>query len=408
MINKPVFLYLAANILSALIGFAMLPIVTRVLTPSEYGVFSIFQSLSAAAGIFVGLNSQGLLLRKIFVNSEVAGLKAYVTLTILVALLSWLFSALLSLLIFNIIEIELTFFQSLLAITLSLFVFIVRIRTVLYQGFEQPIFYAFYQVGGAFLIFVSVILFVVYFEYGVDGRIVGAVIGPLFFSFLAIYSLIRNKLIVLMFSKRVLKEILDFGMPLLPHAIFGVSFLYVDRWVIAANLGYDSVGIYGAILQIVAPVTLLFDAFNKAYVPWLYKKLANEKRDFSLLKHQIMVLFVIVVGAIIAFFVLKYVSSFILPENYQAPDSVMFYVFISIVFLGFYQMPNNVLFFFKKTGSVSVVTGIGFLIYLIALYFTIEPFGLTGVAVSFFISVGVRCVLSLILSNFHFINSQTK
>jgi O-antigen/teichoic acid export membrane protein len=51
--------YLFSNILSALLPFALLPILTRYLTPTEYGQVAIFQTLLAGLGAFVGLSVEG-------------------------------------------------------------------------------------------------------------------------------------------------------------------------------------------------------------------------------------------------------------------------------------------------------------------------------------------------------------
>lgn len=58
--------YLFSNILNAAIPFALLPILTRYLSPAEYGEVAMFNTLLGALGAFVGLNVVGAAGRKYF------------------------------------------------------------------------------------------------------------------------------------------------------------------------------------------------------------------------------------------------------------------------------------------------------------------------------------------------------
>ncbi|MBO6851335.1 MAG: oligosaccharide flippase family protein [Marinobacter sp.] len=58
--------YLASNILTAVIPFVLLPILTRYLSPEEYGEVAMFQVLLGAFTAFIGLSMQGAASRKFF------------------------------------------------------------------------------------------------------------------------------------------------------------------------------------------------------------------------------------------------------------------------------------------------------------------------------------------------------
>src|SRR5690606_20620783 len=58
--------YLVANILNAIIPFALLPVLTRYLSPEEYGQVAMFQTLLGALAAFVGLSMQGAAGRKFY------------------------------------------------------------------------------------------------------------------------------------------------------------------------------------------------------------------------------------------------------------------------------------------------------------------------------------------------------
>ncbi|MEW0490716.1 oligosaccharide flippase family protein, partial [Escherichia coli] len=52
-------IYLISNIFNALIPFILLPILTRNLTPYEYGQIAMFQTLVSGLASLTGLNTVG-------------------------------------------------------------------------------------------------------------------------------------------------------------------------------------------------------------------------------------------------------------------------------------------------------------------------------------------------------------
>ena len=52
-------IYLGANILNAGIPFLLLPILTRVLTPADYGTVAMFGIVLSVLGAFTGLSVHG-------------------------------------------------------------------------------------------------------------------------------------------------------------------------------------------------------------------------------------------------------------------------------------------------------------------------------------------------------------
>ena len=52
-------IYLITNILNSAIPFALLPILTRAMSPEEYGQIAIFQTVISAMAAFIGLSVWG-------------------------------------------------------------------------------------------------------------------------------------------------------------------------------------------------------------------------------------------------------------------------------------------------------------------------------------------------------------
>ncbi len=116
--------------------------------------------------------------------------------------------------------------------------------------------------------------FVVVLLMGAEGRIEAQILVSLVFLTLALYLLKKDNLLkVFIWRKAYLTEALKFGVPLMPHIAGGFLLTTVDRIVINREIGLAEAGIYMVAVQLTAAVGIVFDAINKAYVPWLFEQL---------------------------------------------------------------------------------------------------------------------------------------
>src|SRR5690606_374427 len=118
---------------------------------------------------------------------------------------------------------------------------------------------------------------VVMLLHGADGRISAQDWSATIFALLALWMLKRaNLLSFLRWRPDYIREALRFGIPLIPH-VAGIFLLAsVDRFVINSELGLAEAGIYMVAVQFGMAASMVFQAVNQAYVPWLFERL---KRD---------------------------------------------------------------------------------------------------------------------------------
>ena len=83
-------IYLFSNILNAAIPFFLLPILTRYLTPAEYGVVGMFQMVLAIFAAFTGLSVHGAANRKYFDRDEGLDLSAFIASCVQIVIFSTL------------------------------------------------------------------------------------------------------------------------------------------------------------------------------------------------------------------------------------------------------------------------------------------------------------------------------
>jgi len=392
--------YLFTNILNAIIPFALLPVLTRYLSPEEYGEVAMFQTLIGALAAFVGLSVRGTAVRKFYdgdmgENELAEFIGACVQILLVTSLVS-----LMAILAFSRQFSEWTGLGQQwigLAVLVAASNALIQLRLGQWQVRKQAIKYGALQISRSLLNVILSLGLVVGLLKGADGRMSAQIWTAALFAVIAVWLLKRGGLLIFFrWRPDFIRDALRFGVPLIPHV--GGAFLLasIDRFVINSELGLAQTGIYMVAVQFVAALALVFDAVNKAYVPWLFERLkrnqASEKRQIVLFTYGWYAL--ILCGGAMAFLIGPWLVTFVAGEKYARAGDVIGWLALGQVFGGMYLMVTNYIFFSKRTGLLSLVTIASGLINVALLFILIGTFGLEGAAYSFCIAMAIRFLLT--------------
>ncbi len=111
-------------------------------------------------------------------------------------------------------------------------------------------------------------------HWGGVGRIVGATAAGVLISGFCIASL-RAQGCIAPAQAADARELLRFGLPLVPHALAGALLASADRFAVSAQLGAGPLGGDGAATQLGLVIDVLADAATKAYTPSIYRMLSR-------------------------------------------------------------------------------------------------------------------------------------
>lgn len=378
----------------------LLPVLTRYLSPVEYGQVAMFQTLIAGLAAFTGLSVHAAANRKYFDDGlSRYELKCFIGTCIQVLLLSTtVVSIIILILIKEIslwIDLEKTFI--ILAIVTSASGFVINILLGQWQARKQAAKYGLMQISQNVINMILSILLVVYMLQGSSGRIYSQVLVSIGFMFLAFYILNRSDLLKLnQWNYAYFKEAIYFGLPLIPH-IAGSFLIYsIDRFVINSKLGLAQAGIYMLAVQLSSALGMAFDAINNAYVPWLFEKLKlkNDSQNKKLVIYTYIyfsiVLFVVLIIAIIG-------PNFILlvaGEKYSQAGEIIGWLALGQAFSAMYFMVMNYIMYSKKTGYLSLATIASGIINVFLIFILIDIFGVKGAAIAFCLSMIIRFLLT--------------
>lgn len=241
------------------------------------------------------------------------------------------------------------------------------------------------------------LLLVVVLLKGAEGRINAQRLANVIFAAIALIILKKDSLLnIFIWRKDYLSEVLKFGIPLMPHIAGGFLLTTVDRFVINQEIGLAEAGIYMVAVQLTAAIGLVFDAINKAYVPWLFEKLkADQIKDNQKIVKLTYAWFVLIIaGVMLSLLIGPPLVVLIAGEKYAQAGTVIGWLALGQGFQGMYLMVTNYIFYSKRTGLLSVASISSGVLNLVLLVVLIRIVGLEGAAIAFATSMGVRFLLT--------------
>ena len=393
--------YTLTSIINSSIPFFLLPLLTRYLTPQEYGIVSMFSLLVSIAAPFIGISISGAIARQYY-NREELDLWSYVfngfliliTNTIIVGLVFYVFSEPIS---------RLSSFPSRYLWMVIVYVMgqvIVSVLLSLWQVQKKAKLYGIFINLQTLVNLILSIIFVVFLRFGWVGRIYGQLVAVVMFAAAAVVVIYHNRWIKLTYNKEYIKHALMFGIPLIPHALSGSIISMTDRFFITSMVGLAATGVYTVGYQVGSIINLLASSFNNAYVPWLYERL---KKNESSTKIKIVkltylyfigvVLFAIVFGLAAPSFL-----GFFLGKSFSESSIFVIWVALGYAFNGMYLMVVNYIFYAQKNSLLAMVTFVTAIINIILNYFFIKVFGAIGAAQATTVVFVIKFIMVWILS----------
>lgn len=380
-IQKNAIVYLTANIAVAAVPFILLPILTRYLSPEGYGVISMFTSVLPLMGAVIGFSVHGAVSRRWFDREDVE-IPKYVAgcililltsttlvVTVLIVFGSWIAT-----------QVSVPLFWLFMAVAVSVSIFIVQIRLVLWQVQEKALTYGAMQFGNSLLNGALSLLLVVFLLKGYEGRLWGHTISYVIYGVICASILYKDGLFRFQVEWAYMKDALSFGVPLMPHVIGGFLLFTADRMIVNRQLGTNYVGIYMVAVQIALGLNLLNESFNKAFVPWLFAKLkyGDERDKHKVIRLTYLYFLVLMSISFVSVYLSKYLITIFAGLKYMSGASVLPWLLLAQSFHGMYLMVSAYIFYERKTHITSTITIICGSCGMVFSWFFIRQFGLVG------------------------------
>ena len=388
-----VFIYTLLQVINSGIPFLLLPVLTRYLTPEDYGMISTYNAVFGVISIFVGMSVAGAVGVSFFHLSR-EELKKYIgnAFNILIFTTTVVLLVLFFLEPYLVEKLKLPAMWFYIAAIMAWMQMITAINLSLWRSQQKAKPFALYEVSQTIFNISLSLWLIVGLHYGWEGRVIGITTATILFGALSMVFIFKRGYAEFNISKIYTKELLHFGIPLIPHqAALWIRFS-ADVLLITMLIGAGETGLYSIGLQFGMVVGVLSTAFNNAYMPHLYEQLKenNWKAKRAVVKFTYLYFAGILSLAMVLATFFIWLVPYYLGNKFHGASQYIYWLSLAYAFQGMYLMVVNYIFYVKKTYLLSMVTVSTSIFHIVMSYMLIQRYGAIGAAyasvVSFFLT----------------------
>jgi len=393
--------YVAGALISAVIAFAHISLLTRILSPHAYGLVSMYEVAIGLLIPLLSLNVHAPVTVQFFIRDK-ADLPKYIgTQTIIIIISSMAF-----LLIFyfagsqisHLIALPQSWLWSLVVVCSCLS--IQKVAAALWLAQNRAGIQVIVGIVQNLTALLLTVVFVVGLRLDWAGRVLSIIISVAITALFGIALMVREGSIAASFDRESARSGLGFGIPLIPHELGSISLSSLHRFFIANMVGMSAIGIYSVGFQIATIMNILVESFNRAYVPWLFERLRRHDRatNRQIVRFTYQYFVLIAVVGLGLWGLLSLCLKFIVGSSFLAALPYIPWIIASFVFNGMYLMVTNYILFAAKTHLIGIVTMFTAVLNAALTYIMIRYNGALGAAQAMAVSYLVLFLLTWALS----------
>jgi O-antigen/teichoic acid export membrane protein len=238
--------------------------------------------------------------------------------------------------------------------------------------------------------------FVVVMNLGALGLIRAIFISNVLFGLISLILLMRESKSKISFFQ--IKEAILISTPIVFHMVSHWGLNLMDRLILQSFVSLSDIGLYQLGYQVGTIYQVFIIAINNAWVPFFFQKKGN--KDYEKIIQKIsswLILFQLFIASLIILFKDE-IFRVIINEKYYDARLIVPYVVIGFVFVTFYHMWVNILFFQKKMNLIPISTIFAVITNIVINILLIPKFGIIGSALATTLSYGVLASIVFIFS----------
>lgn len=383
------------------VNLLLVPVLTRVLVPQQFGVADLVVSYSASALLVLVFGMDGALARffyeqpdretriRMVSSSFVFRLITGGTVALLLALFA---EPLAARLLGGAIYAK---YLRLGALSLPFTLFTLFANDVLRVTF-QPWKFITLNVTQTLLVGGITLYLVLVQHLGVAGALYGKLIGDACTALLGVV-LCRHSLKP-RFSRTVLRTMLRFGLPLVPVSIAYAVIGFVDRETLQRTSSLAEVGVYGVAMKFFAVITMGVSAFNLAFGPFAYARAADP--DAPRLYARVFALYLAIAstGALAVGVFAPSIVAVLATRSYAAASGPALWLAFAAVAQGAYSVAVLGITLSLRTRWLGWIAGAAALVAVLANQWLTPRFGAEGAAASTFLAHASSTVFAYVVA----------
>lgn len=394
---KQSIIYIIITTLGQVVGFIMLPIYTRYLTPKDYGILSLLQISTFLLGMVLTTGISATISR-FYYDFEKKEEKnkilstmyiTYCFFSVCIMPFFFLLSPTLSTKIF-----DSSMYIKYINISIVTFILggLLDIGFTYLRIIDKVVFYSILSICRLIILLSLNVFFIVYKDLKILGILYSALLTNIFFQFILTIPI----LIVIKprFSFRYSMDMLKFSTPLIPARLANTFIKQSDSYFIRYLLSITDTGIYALANKFGTAIHLFItSAFQLGFEPKRFEisKSPEAKQTYNkIFIYHLMIL--IFLGLGISIFVPEVLKLMVTSDYYRAGPLIPLIVF-SMILLGARNHFEIGILWSKRTKHFAYINGIVAVLNLIFNFVFIKAFGLWGAIYSSIIIIVIHNIL---------------
>ena len=371
-------IYLVFSLLSSVVGFLVLPIISHYIAVENFGILATYIVLmSGLLPALIGFSLHSVIARSYHTRNDVNSMifSSYAFsffITIITIIFLYLF--------LNKLNLSSTWsFENLsILILISYVAFISTFNLTLIQLEGRAMLWGVISLVSLVVGITST--FILLFNTDLDfwARIYGIGLNNFVSSIVTIYYL-KDRIVVDYSSfKNHVKYYIKLGIPLLITAIFAWLLVYQERFFIEYFLNLKLLGIYSMAFTLSSPLMVVSIAMGRAWTAIGYKYLKDEKYNRYIFNSIYMILILFFLGIMNSLFG-KYIYIYMIDEKYYPSFEYIPYLTIVFFITGVGKFILPVFLHFERVGFFTYINIISVIISVSFTFFFIEQYKLFAV-----------------------------
>lgn len=377
-ILKRISFFTAITIFTNAISFLLLPILTKYLSPEDYGVLAIFNASTRFIISTLTLGSANLLMvHLIDLKKEAFStyLKSFFVLTLITTVIYTV-----------LVAAYIVLFDSFFGIPswLAILIPIISLLVVLFETVSGMAMYTKHyksyatMVLSKFLIeIIASLTLIILLGLNWIGRVDGLIIGSVIVLIIAYKYLKKENYLTGFVSKSKIIELTKQGSPLLFMGISITVMNLSDRFFIERMVGIADTGIYNIGAVIGGILLIIVSATTSVFRPMIYNLLKEKKSDFKL---QAINITILSVSLLFLNLFTNIIFDLLIDEKYYEARAYVFPISVGFFFWGIANYYLSHLLYFKKNRLNAYISIFNMVVNLILNYFLILEYGTIGAA----------------------------
>ncbi len=365
---KNIFIYLTPSIISSVLPLLALPIITRFLTPLDFGVAALAISTTALIVSFLSCGVDAAAQRYYFeYRNNPDDLRALISTTIfflififvlIVSPIYWL-SGFIAKTVLGSEQYRFAIFVSYINGCCTV---MVNFYLLLYRNMEKAKYFSAFTITHNSANTVLTLILVVWFGYGYMGIIYGSFLSSVLIF--AVLFVMFYKAYPFHFKKHILIDNLKYGIPLIPNVFTSVVYQFFDKYMLSSMASLASVGVLSIAQNLSGKLFVFMTALQSTFDPLFMKDMFDrgEEGAASVGRNFTIFTYLSIMTVLVAILFGEEIMRIMAPPSYYEAIDVMLILLCGISIQTFGKIVGSQLAYIKKAYLSFPITVVGLLV----------------------------------------------